>query len=168
MTEIYIKNEDGEYVKPSANQLEEVFREKSDAIVSGRLKKIRDKETIKIREEIEAEVRKNATDSLRQEVKTELEKEYTSKLNKLETKAKEAENKAKQSETALRRKAIAAEYGFKPETEQFLGDGNDEEMRAKADTLKNSFQSEQTPANAPEKQTGPDLRQSFVRLNNED
>lgn len=131
MTTFYKKTDEGEFVEAD-NDVDELFRQKSSEIVSGKLAKAREKETAKIREEIEDEVRNSALETIKTEAKAELEAEYKTKLE-------ESENKAKQLDIRLRRKTIAAEYGFKPETEEFLGDGNDEDMRAKADTLKSSF-----------------------------
>ena len=127
MTTFYKQTDDGKYVEAD-NDVDELFRQKSSDIVSAKLAKAKEK----LREEMAEEVRKSSYESIRSEAKQELEDEYKKKLE-------ESESKAKQLDIQLRRKTIAAEYGFKPETEQFLGDGNDEEMRAKADTLKNSF-----------------------------
>ena len=73
-----------------------------------------------------------ALETIKVEAKAELETEYKEKLEA-------SESKARQLDVKLRRKTIAAEYGFKPEAEEFLGEGSDEDMRAKADTLKTSF-----------------------------
>ena len=127
MANFYKQTDEGEYVEAD-KEVDELFRQKSSEIVSAKLAKAKEK----IRAEIEDEVRSNALETIKGEAKQELEEEYKSKLEASET-------KANQLDIALRRKTIAAEYGFKPETEQFLGDGNDDEMRAKADTLKNSF-----------------------------
>lgn len=127
MTTFYKQTDDGKYVEAD-NDVDELFRQKSSDIVSAKLAKAKEK----LREEMAEEVRKSSYESIRSEAKQELEDEYKKKLE-------ESESKAKQLDIQLRRKTIAAEYGFKPETEQFLGDGNDDEMRAKADTLKNSF-----------------------------
>lgn len=127
MTTFYKKTDDGEFVEADKD-VDELFREKSFGIVSERLKK----EKEKIRTEMEDEVRKSALETVKGEARQELEAEYKDKLES-------SEAKIKSLDIALRRKTIAAEYGFKPETEQFLGDGSDEDMRAKADTLKTSF-----------------------------
>lgn len=127
MTTFYKKTDDGEFVEANKD-VDELFREKSFGIVAEKLKK----EKEKFRAEIEDEVRSKAIETIKGEAKQELEAEYKEKLDSLEAKNKSLD-------TALRRKTIAAEYGFKPETEQFLGDGDDESMRAKADTLKTSF-----------------------------
>lgn len=127
MTTFYKQNDNGEYVEADKD-VEELFKQKSGDIVSSKLGKAKEK----IRAEIEDEVRESALETLKGETRKELEEEYKSKLEA-------SESKAKQFETQLRRKTIAAEYGFKPEAEQFLGDGDDDEMRAKADILKTSF-----------------------------
>lgn len=127
MATFYKQNDEGEYIEADKD-VDELFRQKSSDIVSAKLAKAKEK----IRTEIEDEVRTSALETIKGEAKQELEAEYKTKLE-------ESESKARQLDIALRRKTIAAEYGFKPETEQFLGDGSDDEMRAKADTLKNSF-----------------------------
>ena len=129
MATFYKKTDEGEYVEADSD-VDELFRQKSSDIVSDKLTKAKEK----IRDEIEDEVRKSSLETIKSEAKEELEAEYKTKLE-------ESESKARQLDIRLRRKTIAAEYGFKPETEEFLGDGDDEAMRAKADTLKNSFAS---------------------------
>ena len=131
MATFYKKNDDGEYIEAD-NDVDELFRQKSEKIVSSKLSKAREKETARLREEIEDEVRSNALETIKNETKKELEDTYKAKIE-------ESESKAKQLDIQLRRKTIAAEYGFKPEAEEFLGDGSDDDMRAKADMLKNSF-----------------------------
>ena len=145
MATFYKQNDAGEYIEAD-NDVDELFRQKSDEIVRSKLGKAREREAEKIREEIEAEVRENAENSIRTEIKDGLEAEYKPKIEALEAKNKELD-------VALRRKVIAAEYGFKSETEQFLGDGSDEDMRAKADVLKSSFETKSF--NGIEKQSEP-------------
>ena len=144
MAEFYIKNEAGEFIEAD-DKVDERFREKSDKIVSERLNKLREKEISKVRDEVEKEVREKTTETIKTEVRGEVEKEFQAKLD-------EAQAKNKELETKFRRKSIAAEYGFKPETEEFLGNGTEDEMRKKADTLKNSFASD-GKFNAPDKET---------------
>lgn len=127
MATFYKQNDEGEFIDADKD-VDDLFRQKSGDIVSSKLAKAKEK----IRSEIEDEVRNTALETIKDEAKQELEVEYKSKLE-------ESESKVRQLDIALRRKTIAAEYGFKPETEQFLGDGTDEDMRAKADTLKSSF-----------------------------
>ena len=143
MATFYKQNEDGEYIEADKD-VDELFRQKSSDIVSSKLSKAKEK----LREEIEDEVRASALDTIKGEAKQELEAEYKEKFDALEAKNKSLD-------VALRRKTIAAEYGFKPETEQFLGEGSDDDMRAKADTLKTSFAINN---NAPiEKQSEPSV-----------
>lgn len=143
MTTFYKKTDDGEFVEADKD-VDELFREKSFGIVAEKLKK----EKEKFRAEIADEVRASALDTIKGEAKQELEAEYKEKFDALEAKNKSLD-------VALRRKTIAAEYGFKPETEQFLGEGSDDDMRAKADTLKTSFAINN---NAPiEKQSEPSV-----------
>ena len=127
MTTFYKQNDDGEYIEADKD-VEELFKQKSGDIVSSKLGKAKEK----IRAEIEDEVRESALETMKSEARKELEEEYKVKLEA-------SESKAQQLDIQLRRKTIAAEYGFKPEAEEFLGSGSDDEMRAKADTLKNSF-----------------------------
>jgi len=135
MGTFYKKTDEGEFVEADKD-VDELFRKKSFDIVSERLKKEKDK----VRAEIEEETRKNALETIKGEARAEVEAEYKTKLE-------ESESKARTLDIQLRRKTIAAEYGFKPEAEQFLGDGSDDDMRAKADTLKSSFSaSEQLPS----------------------
>ena len=127
MTTFYKQNENGEYVEADQD-VESLFHERSDKIVSHKIKTAKEK----LRAEIEDEVRKDALETIKGEVTAELETGYKEKLEA-------SESRARQLDIKLRRKTIAAEYGFKPEAEEFLGDGSDDEMRAKADTLKTSF-----------------------------
>ena len=127
MATFYKQNDEGEYIEADKD-VDELFRQKSSDIVSSKLTKAKEK----IRQEIEDEVRSNALETIKIEAKAELETEYKEKLE-------ESESKARQFEVKLRRKTIAAEYDFKPEAELFVGEGSEEEMRAKADTLKSSF-----------------------------
>ena len=145
MATFYKQTDTGEYVEADSD-VDELFRQKSDEIIKSKLGKARERETERIREEIEADVRKSAEDTIKGEVRESLEAEWKQKLD-------ESEAKAKQLDIALRRKTIAAEYGFKPDTEQFLGDGDDDDMRAKADVLKASFSAH--AEHKIEKQSGP-------------
>ena len=155
MPKFYIKNDSDEYVD-GTSAVEEYFRERSDDIVRKRMAGAKDKITSEVRAEIEAEVRKSATEAIKEEVRKEIEPEYKDKLA-------EAEARAKTLDTSLRRKTIAAEYGLKAEFEEFLGDGSDEDRRAKADVLKTSpVNSGETKA--PEKQGKPDSSDSFVKF----
>lgn len=147
MATFYKLNDAGEYTEAD-NDVEELFRTRSDEIIRKKLEKARERETEKIRSEIEEEVRSNALETIKGEIRSEVEAEYKPKLDA-------SESKAHQLDIALRRKTIAAEYGFKPDTEQFLGDGSDEDMRSKADVLKASFGASSNTA--LEKQSEPSV-----------
>lgn len=153
MADFYIKNDSGEFVEAD-NKVNELFREKSDSIVSSKLAGAKEKLTTKIRSEIEESVREEATETIKNEVKEELEAEYKPKLE-------DAEAKSKKFETQLRQRTIAAEYGFKLGTEEFLGEGDETEMRAKADKLRESIVN--TPG-APKKETSDGFGDSFIKL----
>ena len=131
MATYYKKNEAGEFIEAD-EFVENDFRQRSDKIIREKLEKAREKYKEEIRSEIDAEVRTNTADMIKNEIRNEIEAEYKGKLS-------EAEEKAQKLDVAFRRKTIAAEYGFKPEAEEFLGTGTDDEMRAKADALKANF-----------------------------
>lgn len=131
MATYYKKNEAGEFIEAD-DAVENDFRQRSDKIIREKLEKAREKYKEEIRTEIDAEVRTNTADTIKSEIRNEIEDEYKSKLD-------EFTEKNQQLDIALRRKTIAAEYGFKPETEEFLGNGTEDEMRAKADVLKSNF-----------------------------
>lgn len=140
--QFYTKDESGEYVEATDSQVEELFQARSEKIIAKKLAIARERQKEEIRPEIEEQIRKEFAPKLEAEAKEKAEGIFKTRLD-------EANARAEKLDVALRRKTIAAEYGFKPETEQFLGDGSEEDMRAKADTLKNSFGA---PAiNAPEK-----------------
>lgn len=148
MAEFYKLNEAGDYIDADSD-VEELFKQKSEKIVASKLKGAREKEEAKIREEIEADVRKNAAEQIKAETKAELEEQFNKKLS-------ESEKQNRELDVRLRRKTIAAEYGFDPSAEQFLGDGDDDDMRAKADTLKSAFAASGSNT-ALEKQTEPSV-----------
>lgn len=131
MATFYKQNDEGEYVEAD-NEVEDLFRHRSEKIIRSKLDGSREKYKTELRNEIEEEIRNSALETIKSEAKAELEAEYKDKLSA-------SENKARELDIALRRKTIAAEYGFKPEAEGFLGDGSDDDMRAKADVLKTSF-----------------------------
>lgn len=140
--QFYTKDDSGGYVEATDSQVEELFQARSEKIIAKKLAIARERQKEEIRPEIEEEIRKEFAPKLEAEAQEKAEGKFKAQLD-------EANNRVNQLDVALRRKTIAAEYGFKPETEQFLGDGTEEDMRAKADTLKNSFGA---PAmNAPEK-----------------
>lgn len=142
MTTYFKKNDKDEYVDADED-VEELFKHRSGEIVSSKLAKAKEK----LRAEIEDEVRASALETIKGEARKELEGEYKAKLEA-------SESKVKEYGIQLRRKTIAAEYGFKPEAEQFLGDGDENDMRAKADALKTSF-SQEGKSDGLEKSTEP-------------
>lgn len=142
--QFYTKDDSGEYTEATDSQIEELFQARSEKIIAKKLAIAREKELERIRPELEEQIRKDFTPKLEAEAQEKAKADF-------ETKLREAENRANELDVALRRKTIAAEYGFKPEAEQFLGNGTDEEMRSNADTLKNSFA--QTNVNPPEKKS---------------
>ena len=126
--QLYTKNESGEFSPATQSQLDEVFREKSDPIVARRIASIRDKELEKVRPEFEKKIREELEPTLKKEAEAVFSEKLTAAnqtINDLNVK--------------LNRKTIAAEYGFKSDLEEFLGNGTEEEMRAKADALKNNL-----------------------------
>lgn len=144
--ELFIKNESGDFERATQAELDEAFKEKSDLIVSKRIEKIREAEVKKAIEEATPKFEAKLREELTTKIKGEVESELKPKLE-------EAEKARNEVEVALRRKTVAAEFGFKPETEQFLGDGSEEEMRAKAETLRDSFAGSHAPQNLPEKES---------------
>jgi ATP-dependent protease HslVU (ClpYQ) ATPase subunit len=160
--DFYVKNDSGEYSKATEQQIEELFKEKSEKIVSAKLKTRREKMRAEMEEELRNElsekVKAEIGDSIKAETRKEVETEYQKKLS-------ESESKAKKLDIELRRKTIAAEYGFKVDAEQFLGDGTDDEMRAKADALKDSFAPSQSSNQGIEKKTSEPETTGCVTLN---
>lgn len=124
----YLRNESGDFIEATESDYEEAFRERSDKIISKRLAISVKNALEKEKPEFLEKLRREETSTIRKEI----EAEAQSKIDEAEKRVGDLENR-------LRRKTIAAEYGFKPEAEEFLGNGTEEEMRAKADTLKNSF-----------------------------
>lgn len=130
--QLFVKSESGEFVEASASQLEEVFKEKSGAIVAKRLNAIRESEMEKARPEFEKKIRAELEPKLKDEAMAAAKAEFQTQLD-------EANKTISTKDIELRRKTIAAEYGFKSELEKYLGDGTDEEMRKEAETLKANF-----------------------------
>lgn len=153
----YVKNEDGEFVEPNETQIEEFFKKKSDSIIAKKIGKKLKEEREKLRAELDEQLRQEVGESIKAEARKELETEY-------QTKIQEAESNAKDLDIKLRRKTIAAEYGFSPDAEQFLGDGSDEDMRTKADTLKNSFGNNGAASKPMDKKTGEPVSTGCVTL----
>ena len=106
----YVKNEAGEFVEASEHDIDELFREKSDKIISSKLAKAKEKQSDEIRAEITAKVQSEEREKIKTELRDEIESEWQKKLDVANTKNEELD-------VALRRKTIAAEYGFKPELE---------------------------------------------------
>lgn len=164
MAEFYKKNDDGEFVEVDQDKdedLNELWRKKSDDIVRGRLRDTK----AKMRKEVEEEMAANIPESVTKAAREGVEKEYKAKLE-----AAESENR--KLGIQLRRKAIAAEYGFKPEVEKFLGDGDEDEMRKEADTLKVSFEaaagSKKSHGGVEKTTKSSNSENSFVRLTAEE
>lgn len=157
--EFYVKNEAGEFVSGDAEvqeYAENYLREKSDAIVSSRISRFKKQEASKIREELTEQLRQELGKAAEEEAAAKLKADYDQKLS-------EAEAKTTHLETELRRKNIAAEYGLKADLEQFLGDGDEESMRGKADILKATAGA--AKATFPEKKSTTDSS-SFVTMVN--
>ena len=130
---LYTKDADG---NESEVNVDDLFKDRKERWVKT--------ETAKMREEVEKTLRDELTTSITKSTEDKVRKEFQTKLD-------DATAKNTQLETTIRQKTIAAEYGFKPGTEKYLGEGTEEEMRKEADNLKNSFG---TAPKAPEKQTG--------------
>lgn len=154
MADFYKKNEDGEFVKVDQDKdedLKALWKEKSDGIVRERMRGVKES----TRKEVEKEMLENIPESVTKAARAEIEKEFQKKLD-------DANSEKNKLDVALRRKTIAAEYGFKPEFEKYLGDGDEDSMRKEADTLKEGFGSKKAePLN---KETKDGSRDSFVRL----
>lgn len=131
----YRQDENGEYVDAT---------EDVNNIVKSRLHSYKESSQAEIREEVEKTLREELTTSITSEVEEKVTQQYKPQLE-------EATTKASQLETKLRQTTIAAEYGFKPGTEKYLGEGTEEEMRKEAETLKTSFTASGKP---PKKETG--------------
>jgi len=143
--QFYTKGEDGSFAEVTQEQLEGEFKP--------RFERFKKTEAPKIRTEVEESIRKELTPKLTDEIKKQLDDEYKPKLEA-------AESKATKLEITVRQKTIAAEYGFKSDLESFLGDGTDDEMRAKADVLKSTGHAATTTT--PEKTTTNQAKQGFV------
>ena len=137
----YVKDESGNFNEATDSDYEKAFEERSARIVSKKLAKSVANKLEQGRPEFERKVREEEEDKIRKELET----EYLPKID-------EANKRADELDVKLRRKTIAAEYGFKQEAEEFLGDGDEDSMRAKADTLKHSFSSPEV--SFPDKESG--------------
>lgn len=124
------------YIKKDDDSYEAVTDEKLDSIVGERVKRAKDK----VREELEKTYRDELTPKIEGELKAKLESELSEKLKtEYQSQLDEANNKVKQYDVQLRQKTIAAEYGFKPGTEKYLGEGSEDDMRKEADNIKQNF-----------------------------
>jgi len=134
--QFYIKSDDGNFAEATQEQVDGTFKERFD--------RYKRSEASNIRTEVEETVRKELTPTLKQELEQQIKADFQPKLD-------EAQTKVKQLDIQVRQKTIAAEFGFKPETEKYLGEGTEEDMRKEAETLKISFGSK---IEAPDKHTG--------------
>jgi type I site-specific restriction-modification system R (restriction) subunit len=139
----YTKNDEGKFVEVVQDKLDDLFKERHN--------RWRETETEAIRAEVEKTVREELADSVAKEISKEIEDkvaaEFQQKLDK-------AESEIENLDIQIRQKTIAAEYGFKPSAEKYLGVGTHEEMRKEADNLKSNFAAT-THSDMPEKSTGP-------------
>lgn len=133
MTTYFTKGENDEYQEAT---VDDMFKERHDRWVKT--------ESTRIREDVEKSLRDELAPTITKEAEDKIKSELQPKLDA-------AVQKAQQLETSLRQKTIAAEYGFKPGTEKYLGNGTEEEMRKEADLLKSSFNG---TTKAPDKETG--------------
>ena len=143
MTIYYIKGDDDNYVEANAD---DIFKDRHDRWVKT--------ESDKIRGDVEKSVREELEPSIRKEIEENIRGEYQPKLDAVESEKKKLD-------IALRQKTIAAEYGFKPGTEKYLGEGTDEDMRKEAENLNSNFI---TGTKTPEKQTVTGDDNSFIKL----
>lgn len=143
----YTKQDDGEYAEATEQDLSKV--------IGPRLRRYEETELKKLRGELEESTHKELTEKLTAELTESLTEKIKSEY---QPKLDEVEQKLKQADITLRQKTIAAEYGFKPDLESFLGDGDDEAMRAKADILKENS----AKIVAPSKETKETVTSGFV------
>lgn len=120
MTTYYTKGEDGELSEVNPDDM---FKERKQRWQTAESAKIREEVEKTVRDELSTSV-KSAEDKVRSELQKQID---------------EANSMNQKLEVTLRQKTIAHEYGFKPGTEKYLGNGSEEEMRKEADTLKNEF-----------------------------
>ena len=117
----YTKNDAGEFTEVNTDDM---FKERHDRWVKN--------ESAKIREDVEKSVHDELTKTITEQADKSASEKYQPQIDELKTKNEELE-------TTIRQKTIAAEYGFKPGTEKYLGTGTDEDMRKEADNLKEKF-----------------------------
>lgn len=117
----YTKNDAGEFTEVNTDDM---FKERHERWVKN--------ESAKIREDVEKSVRDELTKTITEQADKSASEKYQPQIDELKTKNEELE-------TTIRQKTIAAEYGFKPGTEKYLGTGSEEDMRKEADNLKEQF-----------------------------
>lgn len=117
----YTKNDAGEFTEVNTDDM---FKERHERWVKN--------ESAKIREDVEKSVRDELTKTITEQASKSASEKYQPQIDELKTKNEELE-------TTIRQKTIAAEYGFKPGTEKYLGTGTEEDMRKEADNLKEKF-----------------------------
>lgn len=140
------------YTKDENGELSDATNEVNN-IVKSRLADYKRTATEDIRKEAEAGLRDELMSTVGKETEDRVKGEFQPKLD-------EAESNIKKLETSLRQKTIAAEYGFKPGSEKYLGEGSEDEMRKEADTLKTSFSGN---VKAPDKETGSEKSKTQER-----
>lgn len=141
-----------QFYKKDGDGFTEVGEEDFKQIFKERLDRIKVQQEADVRKEIEQKFRDEFTPKLTEELTTKLTGTITQKLEgDFKTKIEEATKKSAELETKIRQKTIAAEYGFKSDLESFLGEGDEDDMRAKADVLKTTAGNVTTKP--PEKKT---------------
>lgn len=141
----YIKNDKDEFVETNTDAM---FNHRHDRWVAT--------ESDKIRSDVEKSVREELTTSIEADVVARVTGEFQPKLD-------EATRTADDLRVQVRQKTIAAEYGFKAETEKYLGNGDEAAMRKEADILKSNFTGA-AGASAPTKNTPGDTNTGFIKL----
>lgn len=139
--QFYTKKEDGEFVEASQDQFEEFFKSRIERLRSTEREKVKTELEESVRKEVEPKLKEDLTKTLTEQ----LEAQYKPKLE-------QTESELSKTQIQLRQKTVAAEYGFKSDLESFLGDGTEEEMRQKADVLKQNA-GNVTTTQPPEKKT---------------
>lgn len=151
----YKEDSNGEFIEATKNDLDGYFKEESSRIVSSRLASMKEKYMAEAKAEADTKIRED----LKKEITPEIEKTMS---DKFKGQIADLEKSLSDANATIKRKTIAAEYGFKSDMEEFLGSGTDDEMRARADKLKDGFMSKQPEAD----KVVSDSKQSFIKLNN--
>ena len=152
MKEFYVKKSvDGEdkFVEAVDSDLESLF--------SNRFKRYAENKTHDLKTAVEKDFRENEFPTIESKIREGVKGEFQSKIDEL-TKSLD------ESKVQVSRKTIAAEYGFKPEFEKYLGNGTEEEMRKEADVLKAGFGGDRKNTDM-KKTTGNGGSESFITLN---